>query len=118
MAGDPNQLGPDVFSTLAKSYGLGQSMLARFIDHALYRKNLRLFPENYGFNPKIITHLKKNYRSLPEIVHNFSELFYDSLLETTVSNNKCVSTQTLWAIFNLNFTYCRNLMMTHQKEFC
>lgn len=108
MAGDPNQLGPVIFSTLAKTNGLGQSMLSRFINRSLYQKDLRLFPENYGYNPKIITHLIKNYRSLPEIVHSFSELFYNSLLEPTVSNNKCTSTQTLLDIFTFNFTYCRN----------
>lgn len=117
MAGDPNQLGPVIFSTLAKTYGLGQSMLSRLISRSLYQKDLNLFPESYGYNPKIITHLIKNYRSLPEIVRSFSELFYDSLLEPTVSNNECTLTQTLLYIFTLNFTYCRNWMIIHQKEF-
>lgn len=86
LAGDPQQLGPVVISKLAYSYGLGQSMLARFINYPSYLRDPELFKEFNGFNPKVITHLIKNYRSLPEIVHNFSKLFYKSLLVATVSS--------------------------------
>lgn len=84
LAGDPKQLGPVVLSRLAKD--LGQSMLARFISYSLYQRNCNIFPEYNGYNSKLITHLIQNYRSLPEIVDNFSSLFYSSLLEATVSN--------------------------------
>lgn len=86
LAGDPKQLGPVVMSLLAKESGLGQSMLARFINYPSYQKNPPIFPEYNGYNPKVITHLILNYRSLPEIVHNYSKLFYNSLLVATVSN--------------------------------
>lgn len=85
LAGDPKQLGPVVMSLLAKNSGLGQSMLARFINYPSYQRDTVMFSENNGFNPKIITHLVRNYRSLPEIVSNFSKLFYNSLLIPTVS---------------------------------
>jgi len=88
LAGDPKQLGPVVMSTLAKNLGLGQSLLARFINYPSYLRDHNLFPEHNGYNPKIITHLIRNYRSLPEIVDNFSKLFYQSLLVTTVSINE------------------------------
>ncbi|XP_050439333.1 probable RNA helicase armi isoform X2 [Adelges cooleyi] len=80
MAGDPKQLGPVVLSTLAKRSGLGQSMLARFIHYPSYKRDVDLFPHNNGYNPRVITHLIRNYRSLPEIVDVFNKLFYDSLL--------------------------------------
>lgn len=60
-------------------------MLSRFINYPSYQRDPNLFPEYNGFNPKVITHLVKNYRSVPEIVHNFNKLFYNSLLEATVS---------------------------------
>lgn len=73
-------------SLLAKDNGLGQSLLTRFINFPSYQKNLGMFPDTNGYNPKVITHLIFNYRSLPEIVHNYSKLFYNSLLVATVSN--------------------------------
>lgn len=86
LAGDPQQLGPVVLSKLAHSSGLGQSMLARLINYPSYLRDPEFFQAYNGFNPKLITHLIKNYRSLPEIVHNFSKLFYKSLLVAAVSS--------------------------------
>lgn len=85
LAGDPKQLGPVITSMLAKISGLGQSMLDRFTNLPSYQRKPRSFPKYNGYNPKIITHLTQNYRSLPEIVHLFSKLFYNSLLVPTVS---------------------------------
>ncbi|XP_050442332.1 probable RNA helicase armi [Adelges cooleyi] len=83
LAGDPKQLGPVVMSTLAKNSGLGQSMLARFIHYPSYSRDPDLFPDNNGYNPRVITHLIRNYRSLPEIVDVYNKMFYDSLLVAT-----------------------------------
>lgn len=88
LAGDPKQLGPVVMSMLSKHSGLGQSMLSRFINYPSYQRDLIIFPDYNGYNPKVITHLINNYRSLPEIVKLFSNLFYKTLLKATVSNNK------------------------------
>lgn len=88
LAGDPKQLGPVVLSLLAKHHGgLGLSMLSRFINYPSYLRDIDSFPEYNGYNPKLITHLIQNYRSLPEIMLNFNKLFYKSLLVPTVSNN-------------------------------
>lgn len=86
LAGDPKQLGPVLMSNIAKYSGLGQSMLLRFINYPSYLRDPEMFPEHNGYNPKVITHLVKNYRSVPEILHNYSKLFYKSLLVATVSN--------------------------------
>jgi len=88
LAGDPKQLGPVITSSPAKSNGLGLSMLARFINYPSYMRDPNLFPEYNGFNPRVITYLIQNYRSLPEIIHNFSKLYYNSLLEPTVSTRE------------------------------
>lgn len=88
LAGDPKQLGPVVMSLLAKrSGGLELSMLSRFINYPSYLRDTDMFPEHNGYNPKLITHLVQNYRSLPEIMFNFNKLFYKSLLVPTVSND-------------------------------
>ncbi|VVC46259.1 P-loop containing nucleoside triphosphate hydrolase [Cinara cedri] len=83
LAGDPKQLGPVIMSRLVKTAGLGQSMLARLINFPSYMRDPVCFQEYNGFNPKVITHLVQNYRSLPEIVNNFSKLFYNSFLVAT-----------------------------------
>lgn len=86
LAGDPKQLRPVVISKLAKENGLGTSLLDRFISSFdLYKRDMQSFPKENGFNPKVITHLIKNYRSLPEIVEIFSSLFYDNMVKATVS---------------------------------
>lgn len=90
LAGDPKQLGPVIMSMLAKKWGLGQSILGRFIEYPPYRRNPNIFPEYNGYDPKVITHLVKIYRSLPEIVNVFSDLFYESLLVANVSNNNII----------------------------
>lgn len=86
LAGDPQQLGPVVMSISANITGLGQSLLARLINYPSYMRDPVVFQEYNGFNPKVITHLIRNYRSLPEIVNCFSKLFYNSLLVATVSS--------------------------------
>lgn len=88
LAGDPKQLGPVVISEPAKHNGLGLSMLARFLNYPSYMRDPNLFPEYNGFNPRVITYLIQNYRSLPEIVHIFSKLYYNSLLKSTVSTRE------------------------------
>lgn len=86
FAGDPKQLQPVVKSKIARENGLGQSMLVRFIDEfKMYKRDIQSFPKENGFNPKVITYLVRNYRSLPEIVKVFSSLFYENIVKATVS---------------------------------
>lgn len=120
LAGDPKQLGPSVFSLIAQSNGLAQSMLARFIQYPSYKRDTLLFPKHNGYNPKVITHLVKNYRSLPEIVHTFGKLFYDSLLESTVSSGIKVVTQQMFAVYIQSFLFtndCRNCLTMCLKKY-
>ncbi|XP_066587433.1 probable RNA helicase armi [Prorops nasuta] len=79
LAGDPQQLGPVVQSKLAQHYGFGESFLTRLLQQYPYQKD----PEGFetGYDPRLVTKLLINYRSLPEILELPNKLFYDSELE-------------------------------------
>ncbi|XP_026673868.1 probable RNA helicase armi [Ceratina calcarata] len=83
LAGDPLQLGPVVQSKLANYFGLGESFLSRLLRHFHYQRDSNSFETQY--NPKLVTRLIFNYRSLPEILELSSSLFYDSELKAQVS---------------------------------
>lgn len=66
LAGDPAQLGPVIFSPVAKNHGLGRSYLDRLFECELYSEG----DEGY------VTTLLRNYRCHPEILDLPSKLFY------------------------------------------
>nr|XP_012147148.1 PREDICTED: probable RNA helicase armi isoform X1 [Megachile rotundata] len=83
LAGDPLQLGPVVQSRLAKNFGLDESFLTRLLRHFPYQRDPNGFESQY--DPRLVTKLVINYRSLPEILELSSSLFYDSELIAQVS---------------------------------
>ncbi|XP_037040158.1 probable RNA helicase armi [Bradysia coprophila] len=84
LAGDPMQLGPIVLSSYAKSRGLDQSYLVRLLERTPYKPDPERFERR--FDPRLITRLVFNYRSLPSIMSIYSELFYDSDLKAMVND--------------------------------
>lgn len=82
LAGDPLQLGPVVQSEVAKNFGLNESFLSRLLRHFPYQKDPNGFETCY--DPRLVTKLVINYRSLPEILELSSSLFYDSELKAQV----------------------------------
>ncbi|XP_029039267.2 probable RNA helicase armi [Osmia bicornis bicornis] len=86
LAGDPLQLGPVVQSRLATNFGLDQSFLTRLLRHFPYQKDPNGFESQY--DPRLVTKLVINYRSLPEILELSSSLFYDSELIAQISPKK------------------------------
>ncbi|XP_033194501.1 putative RNA helicase armitage [Bombus vancouverensis nearcticus] len=84
LAGDPLQLGPVVQSEIAKNFGLNESFLSRLLRHFPYQKDPNGFETCY--DPRLVTKLVINYRSLPEILELSSSLFYDSELKAQVSS--------------------------------
>ncbi|KAJ4841105.1 putative RNA helicase sde3 [Turnera subulata] len=71
LAGDPQQLGPVVYSKEAEAFGLGKSYLERLFESKVYSNG-----EKKGF----LTKLVKNYRCHPAILDLPSKLFYNAEL--------------------------------------
>ena len=80
LAGDPKQLGPVLRSTIAESYGLGESFLGRLAERKLYRRDESAFGAVGNYNPKVMTKLVINYRSHPCLLAMPSKIFYDDEL--------------------------------------
>ncbi|XP_013408833.1 putative helicase MOV-10 [Lingula anatina] len=94
LAGDPKQLGPILRSPLAIKYGLGLSLLERYMTYCdVYKKRGGsspgsddddqdvLYKREGHYNPFLLTKLLKNYRSHPAILKLPNEQFYDNELE-------------------------------------
>ena len=62
LAGDPEQLGAVVKSKLAKTYGLGVSLMERLMEYDPYKQKMPSDGVQGGYNPRLITKLTKNYR--------------------------------------------------------
>jgi len=94
LAGDPMQLGPVVISKIAEYFGYGESFLSRLLRQFPYQRD----PEGFktGYDPRLVTKLLLNYRSLPDILHLPNSLFYESELQPQV----CITTV---IILNSNF---------------
>ncbi|XP_072500468.1 helicase MOV-10 isoform X5 [Notamacropus eugenii] len=76
LAGDPQQLGPVLRSSLAQKHGLGVSLLERLLNHnPLYQKG------SNGYNPQLVTKLLRNYRSHPDILFIPNNRYYDGELQ-------------------------------------
>lgn len=86
LAGDPMQLGPVVQCKYATHFGLGESFLSRLLQRFPYQRDPQGFET--GYDPRLITKLLINYRSLPEILKLPNSLFYDSELIPELSSDK------------------------------
>ncbi|XP_018362721.1 PREDICTED: probable RNA helicase armi [Trachymyrmex cornetzi] len=84
LAGDPMQLGPVVQSQLGSFFGLGVSFLSRLLQQFPYQRDPDGFETCY--DPRLVTKLVMNYRSLPEILHLPNTLFYESELQPQLSS--------------------------------
>ncbi|XP_076272336.1 putative RNA helicase armi isoform X1 [Rhynchophorus ferrugineus] len=85
LAGDPMQLGPIVISKVAQNCGLTESLLERLLDKFPYVRDTQSFPDTEGFDPRLVTKLLYNYRSVSPILNLFSSLFYNGELISTIS---------------------------------
>ncbi|XP_008556332.1 probable RNA helicase armi [Microplitis demolitor] len=96
LAGDPMQLGPVVSSRLAEHFGLAESYLVRLLQQFPYQRDNEGF--EMGYDPRLITKLVINYRSLPEILELPNSLFYDSELVSNVSSTDSPEAEILRSI--------------------
>eukprot|EP01033_Poteriospumella_lacustris_P015728 gene15729-11255_t len=78
MAGDPEQLGPVVQSSVASQAGLAMSLLERYTSKVpLYRHHDDgQFVDTLGYNPSYIVKLVRCYRCHPEIIRTPNRRFY------------------------------------------
>ncbi|XP_018571512.1 probable RNA helicase armi [Anoplophora glabripennis] len=86
LAGDPMQLGPVVLCKIAAECGLSESYLERLINRFPYVIDPQGFPNTSGYDPRLVTKLLCNYRSLPQILKLTSSLFYNDELIPTIDD--------------------------------
>ncbi|KRG05413.1 uncharacterized protein LOC6580910 isoform X2 [Drosophila mojavensis] len=83
LSGDHKQLGPVLQSQRAGDWGLGVSLFERLLQRECYRLG-----ENGDYNAVVQTRLRRNYRSHPEIVKLYSDLYYNSELTSEAEIEK------------------------------
>lgn len=83
LAGDPMQLGPIITSPYSRDLGFKTSYLVRLMERFPYQKDIERFANL--FDPRLVTKLIHNYRSLPSILNIYNTLFYSSDLIPEVS---------------------------------
>jgi len=78
LAGDPQQLGPIITSTLCKKFQMDQSYMERLVKTSPAYK----IPDNSDetYNPELVTLLVNNYRSHPDILKLPNAMFYRNQL--------------------------------------
>nr|XP_016929115.1 putative helicase mov-10-B.2 [Drosophila suzukii] len=75
LSGDHKQLGAVIKSNRAASLGLSHSLMERLLRSDCYKLD-----ENGNYDRTLQTRLRRNYRSHPEIVRVFNELYYNGEL--------------------------------------
>ncbi|XP_056644003.1 probable RNA helicase armi [Diorhabda sublineata] len=98
LAGDPKQLEPVVLCKESRLYGLCVSYIVRLINKFPYARDLNGFPETFGFDPRLVTKLLYNYRSLPEILYMYNELFYYKELVPMIDDKNSYEAKLLQSI--------------------
>lgn len=84
LAGDPKQLGPIIISQVAKEAGFEKSFLERLSEHIYYSPSYG--PNENEFDPRFVTKLKRNYRSIPAILDIYNNLHYNGELKAEVND--------------------------------
>ena len=54
--------------------------MSRILQHSPYVKDMNEFPQTFEYDPRLVTMLIYNYRSLPGILNLYSDMFYNSTL--------------------------------------
>ncbi|TDG51099.1 hypothetical protein AWZ03_002462 [Drosophila navojoa] len=75
LSGDPKQLGPVIKNKRAASLGLDKSLMERLLHNKLYKVD-----DDGSYDTRLQLRLRRNYRSHPEIVGIYNQLYYDNQL--------------------------------------
>ncbi|XP_039480377.1 uncharacterized protein LOC120444635 [Drosophila santomea] len=75
LSGDHKQLGPVLQSQRANEWGLGLTLFERLLQRKCYQVD-----EDGSYNTAVQTRLIRNFRSHPEIVSLYNNLYYDGKL--------------------------------------
>ncbi|XP_061178747.1 putative helicase MOV-10 [Saccostrea echinata] len=88
LAGDPQQLGPILRSPIAQQYGLGTSLLERYMNEVqVYKRRDDEDDPDHHYDNRLITKLLRNYRSHPVILNYPNETFYNGELVPNADEN-------------------------------
>lgn len=75
LSGDHKQLGPVIKNKRAASLGLDKSLMERLLLNKLYKVD-----DDGSYDTRLQLRLRRNYRSHPEIVGIYNQLYYDNQL--------------------------------------
>ncbi|XP_061709089.1 probable RNA helicase armi [Cydia pomonella] len=93
LAGDPQQLGPVILSKYCMEFNMNESYLSRILETFPYQRDFEAYED--GFNKKLVTKLKYNYRSLEEVLKLPSQMFYDASLVPKMSREEAWISDTI-----------------------
>lgn len=83
LAGDPKQLGASHTPNIGRVLKTDTSLLERLLTtNDFYAKTHG--PDGTEYNPKFLTKLRINYRSLPSVLNVYNKLFYNSELQNAI----------------------------------
>jgi len=77
LSGDHKQLGPVLQSQRANEWGLGLTLFERLLQRKCYQVE-----EDGSYNASVQTRLIRNFRSHPEIVSLYNNMYYEGHLRT------------------------------------
>uniref|UniRef100_A0A182MNF8 RNA helicase n=1 Tax=Anopheles culicifacies TaxID=139723 RepID=A0A182MNF8_9DIPT len=83
LVGDPKQLSHSVHFSEGEEWNSNISLMERLlVNQKIYAVDRQRFTEETaGFDPRLVTMLRINYRSIPSVLSLYNDLFYESALE-------------------------------------
>uniref|UniRef100_A0A182WBI2 RNA helicase n=1 Tax=Anopheles minimus TaxID=112268 RepID=A0A182WBI2_9DIPT len=84
LVGDPKQLSHPIHFSEGEVWNSNMSLMERLLlNQPLYAVDRQQFPDDTaGYNPRLVTMLRINYRSIPSVLSLYNDLFYESALES------------------------------------
>ncbi|EDV56098.2 uncharacterized protein Dere_GG22453 [Drosophila erecta] len=98
LSGDHKQLGPVLQSQRANEWGLGLTLFERLLQRKCYQVD-----QDGSYNAAVQTRLIRNFRSHPEIVSLYNNLYYDGKLQAHAPLETVCRYQNWFQLPNANF---------------